>query len=204
MEIQFIFWLIILVMSVVIHEVSHGYVAQMFGDPTPRLQGRLTLNPLKHLDIFGSIIIPLITFMAGGIIFGWAKPVEINPYNMTNRRKGELFTAFAGPASNLTLALIFGLIIRFAYTAGLISEGFMQLSVMIVITNVTLAIFNLIPIPPLDGSKILFSLLPARYEHIRYYMEMYSLVLVILLILVLWRFITPIIPFIFTLLTGLQ
>jgi Zn-dependent protease len=204
MEIQFIFWLIILVMSVVIHEVSHGYVAQMFGDPTPRLQGRLTLNPIKHLDMFGSIIIPLITFMAGGIIFGWAKPVEINPYNMTNRRKGELFTALAGPASNLILALIFGLIIRFAYTAGLISEGFMQLSVMIVITNITLAIFNLIPIPPLDGSKIVFSLLPARYEHIRNYMEMYSLVLVILLILVLWRFITPIIPFIFTLLTGLQ
>lgn len=204
MEIQFIFWLIILVMSVVIHEVSHGYVAQMFGDPTPRLQGRLTLNPIKHLDMFGSIVIPLITFMAGGIIFGWAKPVEINTYNMTSRRKGELFTAFAGPASNLILAFIFGLIIRFAYTGGLISEGFMQLSVMIVITNITLAIFNLIPIPPLDGSKILFSLLPPRYENVRHYMEMYSLVLVILLILVLWRFITPIIPFVFSLLTGLQ
>lgn len=204
MEIQFIFWLIILVMSVVIHEVSHGYVAQMFGDPTPRLQGRLTLNPIRHLDLFGSIIIPIITFAAGGIIFGWAKPVQINPYNMTNQRRGELFTAFAGPASNLVLAFIFGLVIRFAYTGGLISESFMQLSVMIVITNITLAIFNLIPIPPLDGSKILFSLLPPRLDYVRSYIEAYSLILVLLLIVFLWRFVAPIIPFLFTFLTGLQ
>jgi len=204
MELQFIFSLIILIMSVVIHEVAHGYTAQRFGDPTARLQGRLTLNPVKHLDLFGSIIIPFITFLAGGIIFGWAKPVQINPYNMTDRRKGELFTAFAGPASNLILALIFGLVIRFGMAQNLISQGFLQMSVIIVIINITLAIFNLIPIPPLDGSKILFSLLPARFENVRYYLEAYSLVLVLLLVFFLWRFITPIIPFVFTTLTGLQ
>lgn len=204
MDIQFIFSLIILVMSVVIHEVSHGYTAQMFGDPTPRLQGRLTLNPIKHLDILGSLVVPFLTFIAGGVIFGWAKPVEINPYNMANPKKGELFTALAGPVSNLVLALVFGLVIRYGMAENLLSEGFLFFSIFVVIINLTLAIFNLIPIPPLDGSKILFSLLPAKYYKVRYFVEAYSLILVLVLIFFLWRFITPIIPYLFSLLTGLQ
>ncbi len=201
---DFIFQLIILVMSIVIHEVAHGYIAGTFGDPTARLQGRLTLNPIKHIDMLGSIIIPLVTFVTGGIIFGWAKPVEINPYNMKNRRSGELFTAFAGPASNLILAFVFGTIIRANLSYGFVNGGFGQICIMIVFVNLTLAVFNLIPIPPLDGSKILFSLLPPRLNYVRNYIERYSLILVIVLIVFLWQFITPVIPWLFTLVTGLQ
>ncbi len=173
---DFIFAIIILIMSVVIHEVAHGYVANMFGDPTARLQGRLTLNPIKHLDLFGSIIVPFLTFSASGVIFGWAKPVEINPYNMKSRRMGELFTAFAGPASNLILAIIFSIILRSNLSHSFLTSGFGQICYIIVITNLTLAIFNLIPIPPLDGSKVLFALLPPRLDSIRYQIERYSLV----------------------------
>ncbi len=175
----------------------------MQGDPTPRLQGRLTLNPLRHADLIGSLIIPVLTFMMGGIIFGWAKPVQINPYNMKHRKRGELLTALAGPASNLILALVFGAAIRYGLAQSIISQGFLQFAVVVVIVNITLAVFNLIPLPPLDGSKVLFSLLPPRLEYIRGFIEQYSLVLVLVLVVFLWQFITPIIPFLFKLLTGL-
>ena len=94
-------------MSVVIHEVAHGYTAELLGDPTARLQGRLTLNPIKHLDMVGSIIVPIITYISGGVIFGWAKPVPFNPYNLKNRKWGEGLVALAGPLSNLCIALFF-------------------------------------------------------------------------------------------------
>jgi Zn-dependent protease len=202
MELNFIFAIIVLIMSVVIHEVSHGAVAEKFGDPTARLEGRITLNPLRHIDPIGSVIVPLLTFFAGGIIFGWARPVPVNPYNMSNRRLGELAVAFAGPASNLILALVFGLAIRYGMDYGL-SKGFIELSILVVFVNLTLAVFNLIPIPPLDGSKILFSLLPPHLEYIRNFIERFSLILVLVLLVFLWQFITPLIPFLFKLITGL-
>lgn len=191
----------ILIMSVVLHELSHGYVAELMGDPTPRLQGRLTVNPLKHIDIFGSIIMPIITTIAG-FTFGWAKPVEWNPYNVKNRKVGEFLIALAGPASNILIAVVFGLIIRNA--APDFSPAFLAISAYIVAINITLAIFNLIPIPPLDGSKILFSILPAKLSHVRYSFERYSVFLVLLLVMFLWRFVEPIIPFLFRLITGAQ
>ncbi len=189
----------ILVMSVVLHELSHGYVAELLGDPTPRNQGRLTVNPLKHLELFGSVIVPIITSIAG-MTFGWAKPVQWNPYNVKNRRVGEFLISLAGPLSNILIALVFGLIIR----AGLISSvSFIGIASYIVAINITLAIFNLIPIPPLDGSKILFSLLPQKFSHIRSGFERYSLFLVLLLIFVLWPYVYPVIPFLFRLTTGI-
>lgn len=190
----------ILIMSVVLHELSHGYVAELLGDPTPRLQGRLTVNPLKHLELFGSVIIPIITSIAG-FTFGWAKPVQWNPYNIKNRRIGELVISIAGPAANILIALIFGLIIRFGTES--LSIAFLSISAYIVAINITLAIFNLIPIPPLDGSKILFSLLPPKYSHIRTGIERNSLFLVLILVVFLWRYVEPIIPFIYTLITGI-
>lgn len=199
MQLDFaIFGIIILILSVVIHEVSHGYAADALGDPTARLQGRLTLNPIRHLDLVGSIIVPAITWFLGGFIFGWAKPVPFNPYNLRNQRWGEALVAAAGPASNLVLAVLFGLVIRFINIGG----GLLDILSFVVIINIVLAIFNLIPIPPLDGSKILFSVLPYRYANIRFFLERYGMVLVLIFILFLWRLILPLIAFLFTLITG--
>jgi Zn-dependent protease len=191
----------ILIMSVVLHELSHGYVAELLGDPTPRMQGRLTVNPIRHFELLGSVIVPIITSIAG-FTFGWAKPVEWNPYNVKNRRVGELLISAAGPASNILIALVFGLVIRFGAEG--LPMAFLAISAYVVAINITLAIFNLIPIPPLDGSKILFSLLPAHMAHVRHGFEQYSLFLVLILILFLWRFISPVIPFLFKLITGVD
>lgn len=195
----FIVSIIILIMSVVIHELSHGYTAELLGDPTPRLQGRLTLNPLKHLELFGSLIVPLITSLAG-FTFGWAKPIEWNPYNVKNKRWGEFLIALAGPASNLLIALVFGFIIRFAGDA--LPLSFIQIATYVIVINIVLAIFNLIPIPPLDGSKILFSLLPPQFTYIRVALEKYSIFFFLILIFFLWRFVEPVIPFIFKVIVG--
>ncbi len=156
-----LFFLIVLIFSIIIHEVSHGFAAEYLGDPTARLAGRLTLNPIPHIDPLGSIIIPaLLVFGNFGFLFGWAKPVPYNPYNLRNRKWGEAIVAAAGPGSNLLLALLFGTIIRFGF--GTLSSTFIQLAGIIVFVNVLLAFFNLLPIPPLDGSKLLKAILPYK------------------------------------------
>jgi Zn-dependent protease len=199
-----IFSLIVLLFSVIIHELAHGYVAYSLGDPTAKYAGRLTLNPLKHLDLFGSIILPLLLFVAGSpFLFGWAKPVPINPYNFKDQKYGEIKVSIAGPASNLLLAIFFGLILRFIPdTIIAINPGIVILLSYIVSINIWLAIFNLIPIPPLDGSWILFSFLPAGMENIRTFLKQYGIVILVLLILFagsLWFVITSAI---FQLITG--
>ena len=198
--------IIILIFSVIIHEVSHGLMADRLGDPTARLQGRLTLNPLKHIDLIGSIIVPIITTLAG-FTFGWAKPVPFNPYNLKNRRSGEFLIALAGPASNITIAVIFSLIIRYVISSyGVTSEfidSFIQVTSYIVVINVVLAVFNLVPLPPLDGSKLLFSILPEKYVRVRHVLESYAPIWILLVVLFLWQVISPIIPWAFHLLTGL-
>lgn len=186
-------------MSVVIHELSHGYAAELLGDPTPRLQGRLTINPLKHLDLFGSFIVPVITSMAG-FTFGWAKPVQWNPYNVANKRWGEAIISIAGPASNLLIAVIFGLIIRFAHS---LSQSFIEISAYIILINIVLAVFNMIPLPPLDGSKVLFAILPQNMIGFRETLERYSIFFFLILVFFLWRFVEPVVPYLFKLITGL-
>src|SRR3989338_2649456 len=147
----------IIIFSAIVHEVMHGYVADKLGDPTARYAGRLTLNPIPHIDIFGSIILPLICALTpGGFFFGWAKPVPYNPYNFQRMRIwGEALVAAAGPLSNLALAIIFGVIIRLSVLPSLESLFFIAVAV-----NCSLAILNSIPIPPLDGSKVLAEILP--------------------------------------------
>jgi Zn-dependent protease len=199
--IAFIASLIILIMSVVIHEISHGYTAELLGDPTPRLQGRLTLNPIKHMDLYGSVIIPLITSMLG-MTFGWAKPVEWNPYNIKNRRVGEMLISIAGPGSNLFLALVFGLSIRFLQET--LPHSMLSIFSYIVIINTVLCIFNLIPIPPLDGSKVLFNLLPYSMNRYRAILENNQIVTIFIVLFVLWPVFEPLIPFLFTLITGIK
>ena len=151
-----IFQLIVFLFSVIIHEISHGYVAERLGDPTARLAGRLTLNPISHLDPVGSVFLPLMLVLLNSpFVFGWAKPVPYDPRNLKDPRTGGGLIAAAGPASNLFLALIFGLLIRLNFAPQLI-----PLFGTVVIINIFLALFNLLPIPPLDGSKVLFALLP--------------------------------------------
>lgn len=187
MSFDFIFIIAIVIMSVVIHEVSHGYVAGLLGDPTARLAGRLTLNPIKHLDLFGSVLVPgllwLISQPLGGFIFGWAKPVPYNPYNLQAGRAGPGLVAVAGPASNLIIALVFGLLIR----GGVFPAVASQLALWAVMINIGLAVFNLIPVAPLDGSKILLTLIPARYQQFTAWLEHNQLIVMIVLLLILFN-----------------
>ena|SRR3989344_465604 len=201
MNLDFVFSIAILIMSVVIHEVSHGYAAYFQGDKTAEYQGRLTLNPLMHLDIWGSLLVPIISYSLGGFIIGWAKPVPYNPYNLRNQRWGEAIVAAAGPASNIVMATIFGLLIRFTGVA--LPESFIQIAATAVFINILLAIFNLVPVPPLDGSKILFSLFPLNMA-IRSFFERYGLILVLFFIFFLWQLILPLVGLLFSLITGLS
>jgi Zn-dependent protease len=200
---DFFFIIIILITSVVIHEVSHGYTALALGDSTAKYQGRLTLNPLSHLDLVGSILVPLLGYFAGGFIIGWARPVPFNPYNLRNQKWGESLVALAGPLSNISLAVIFGLIIRFAAGYFLLNQAFLNLASFVVMINITLAVFNLMPIPPLDGSKILFSILPYKWQGLRDSFEKFGLIFVLIFIFFLWQIISPVIGHLFTLITGL-
>jgi Zn-dependent protease len=183
-----IFSLIILVLSIVVHEVAHGYSAYLFGDLTAKYQGRLTFNPIKHIDPFGSIILPfLMSLIPGGVILGWAKPVPINPYNFTRRRLGEFVTAFAGPLSNMVIAAIFIVLIRFAGPLGM-TPVFVQLSFVIVLINSVLALFNLIPIPPMDGYRILSVFLPVEtVEKFEHFAQRFGMLLVLFFVFFLWN-----------------
>ncbi|MFT5179764.1 MAG: Zn-dependent protease [Candidatus Paceibacteria bacterium] len=204
MDVTTFFSILILIFSVVIHEVSHGYAALSMGDTTAKNAGRLTLNPIPHISLLGSIIIPLLfAILPGGILFGWAKPVPYNPYNLRNRRWGEVFVAVAGPLSNLFLALIFGLLIRFSEVLSLPS-AFVEISIIIVLINIVLAIFNLMPIPPLDGSKILFGLLPQNAFKIREVLETYGFAILLFFIFFAYNLLLPVLSVLFTLFTGIR
>lgn len=176
-----IFTLLILLFSIIIHEIAHGSVAYALGDPTAKEAGRLDLNPLKHLDPIGSILLPFFMSILGGPIIGWAKPVPINPMYFSDRRWGELKVALAGPLANFTIALIFGLIIKFVS----LPEDFLMIATIVVFYNIALGIFNLIPIFPLDGSHVLFALLPDRFEEFKVFLAQYGFVLLLFLIFII-------------------
>ncbi len=185
---EYLFYIIILIFSIVIHEVAHGYAALFRGDPTAKYAGRLTLNPIKHMDWIGSVLVPILTLYGGGFIFGWAKPVPYNPYNLKNPRIDEVIIALAGPLSNLCIAIVCGTILRLSDAAVLpLSEQVAMFVFIALLINVVLAVFNLIPVPPLDGSKILFALMPYRWQKYRQQIEMYSLFLLIGVIFLLSR-----------------
>lgn len=158
--------------ALTLHEYAHGYVAHLLGDDTAKNSGRLTLNPIKHIDIIGLLALILIHI-------GWAKPVPINPYNFKNRKNGMLISSLAGPFTNLILAVLFGLLFR---VTSFLDLYYLSIFLFIFVQiNVGFAIFNILPFPPLDGSKILAAVLPEKWERIFYQYERYLLIVILIL-----------------------
>lgn len=194
-----IFFFLVLVPSAIFHEYMHGFVADKLGDPTAKYAGRLTLDPRVHIDPIGSIVLPLGLFLLSGgkFMFAYAKPVPYNPHNLKNQRWGPVAVAVAGPLSNFLLAFIFGLIIQFLPVSSL--SDFLSL---IVYANVLLGVFNLVPIPPLDGSKVLLAVLPDSLHNVRVMLEKYGFFLLIVFMIFFYKFLSPLIELLFELFTG--
>jgi Zn-dependent protease len=184
-----------LLISIIFHELAHGLTADKLGDDTPRLAGRLTLNPIAHLDIIGSIILPLISFLSAGFIFGWAKPVPVNPLNFKNPKRDMAIVALMGPVTNILIALILLSLLKISMLLNLVINT--QLILSFISLNILLAIFNLLPIPPLDGSRIFLSFLPYNMQ---IYLEQFGFLLIIFVIFFAFNFILLIKNFILNLL----
>jgi Zn-dependent protease len=181
---------VVLLFSIIVHEVAHGYVALLNGDPTARMLGRITLNPVPHIDPVGSILLPLMLLISqSSFLIGWAKPVPVNPLNYRNYRWGEFAVSAAGPVSNLVLAAIFSVVLRL----GLENPGLIQLAYYGVSINILLALFNLIPIPPLDGSHILALVLPRELARLYSYLQPVGFILILILMFtgILWAILMP-------------
>ncbi len=196
---QLIFFFVIIIPSAIIHEYAHAWMADRLGDPTARNMGRLTLNPIPHIDMFGTILMPLFLFFASGgnFMFAYAKPVPFNPYNLRDQKRDPALVGIAGPASNLLIAFIVGLFVRFMP----ISEFTFLLSI-IVYANILLAVFNMVPIPPLDGSKVLFAILPDSAWQFRQNLERYGFMILLFFIFFAFDIIIPVIRFIYLLIVG--
>ena len=203
-----------LIFAIVLHEVAHGWIANKLGDHTARDMGRLTLNPISHIDLFGTIIMPILCILAHSPIFGYAKPVPINPYNFRDPKKDMAISSIAGPGVNILMAISFSFLLRVVIP---VIEGSlpkqsaelfaMPLALMFgygIVINVALAILNMIPIPPLDGSRIVYWILPNKYATAYYKLERYGLIILIILLYtnILSRIIMPIISPIVTMLLG--
>lgn len=196
-----IFNILVVLFSVVLHEVSHGIMANSMGDTTAKDLGRITLNPFKHLDWFGSVLLPFISYWAGGFIFGYAKPVPYNPANLRDQKYGPAKVALAGPAVNAVIALLFGFTLRFL-PASLEATILPQLFSFIVSLNLVLAVFNLMPIPPLDGHWLLLTFLPNRFAAIKVFILKHSLVLFLIFLFFIFPLIYPLIPLLFRVIVG--
>lgn len=186
---DFVIQIAMLLFAVSVHESAHGWMAEKFGDPTARMQGRITLNPIAHIDLVGSIIFPIILAIMHAPVFGWAKPVIVNPYNLRNYRRATIFISAAGPGSNIITASVgigLFLILKRVNIELLMSAGGMQviglLLFNLIIINIFLAIFNLIPVPPLDGSGIMEGLLHGEALHNYLKLKPYGFILLLLII----------------------
>ncbi len=198
---------VVLLFSIIVHEVAHGFVAYRRGDSTAKLMGRLTLNPIYHIDIFGSIILPAILIVTGAPVFGWAKPVPVNMLNLKNPKQDMVFVSLAGVTANFLLAVAAGVIMFFIRTfladVSIMASVYVIMQYVIVI-NIVLMIFNLIPIPPLDGSRVVLFLLPRDLAQKYAKIEKYGfwIILILLMTNVLWKIIAPLANFLIKLLSG--
>jgi Zn-dependent protease len=198
-----------ILLAIILHEVSHGWVADRLGDPTARYSGRITLNPLAHIDLFGTILLPLVLLISGGgFIFGYAKPVPINPYNLRNPRRDMMWISLAGIVTNLALAAVSAMIFRVLASSSLgswsliVSPLVMMLWVSVKI-NCILAVFNAVPIPPLDGSRVLVNLLPPEKAVVFAKLEPYGFIIILLLFFTgMIKFIWPVVRFFMDLFLG--
>ncbi len=197
---QYIIPVVVLFFSVIVHEVAHGFVAYKCGDDTAKVMGRLTLNPLFHIDLIGTILLPLFLVLANLPAFGWAKPVPINVLKLKNPKKDILYVSAAGVTANILLALLSGLIMFFIrnYFANVEILGYVYIILQyMVVVNVVLFVFNLVPVPPLDGSRILIYLLPKEMALKYAKIERYGFLIIVILLFtnVLWMIIGPIVNF---------
>lgn len=195
-----LFYFIIIIPSAIIHEYAHGWMANQLGDPTAKYQGRLTLDPRAHIDPMGTLLMPLGLFLISGgrFLFAYAKPVPINQRNLDDQRWGPMWVALAGPLSNFVLAAVFGFILQ-VIPAGMAISQFL---LIIVYANVLLGVFNMVPIPPLDGSKVLFALLPQSYRRLQQKMRRYKFIILAVFLIFGFELIIPIINMITQLFTG--
>ncbi len=211
--ISLVFFFLIIVPSSIIHEYSHGWMAYMLGDSTAKYAGRLTLNPMAHIDRWGTILMPIILYIisGGSFVFAYAKPVPYNPYNLKSQKWGPALVGAAGPLSNLLVAGIFAIFVR------MVAPGAASLAVasgaaiinllvsfftIIIYANILLAVFNLVPIPPLDGSKILFAILPDRFYKLKFFLERNGFIILLFFVFFAFELIRPIISWLFKLFVG--
>lgn len=199
-----IFYIAILIYSIIIHEIAHGQMADAFGDKTARNAERLTMNPAPHIDLFGSILLPVLSFVSfSGLLIGWAKPVPYNPYNLKNQKWGEPLVAAAGVLANFSLAILFAFCIFILKTQGMSSSPVISLLSMGILINLSLGFFNLLPLPPFDGLRIIVSLFPRLGRKILSFVDTNSLrfSLVSLFIAIwLWGYIFPFVKLLATVL----
>lgn len=194
------------IFAITVHEAAHGYAARYFGDMTAYQAGRITLNPIKHIDLFGTIILPALTVALGGILFGWAKPVPVNFSRLRNPKKDMLWVAAAGPASNFVMAIIWVLVIKFADLAPtMFMEPLVLMAKAGIIINVILMVLNLLPLPPLDGGRIAVSLLPERLARPFSQLERYGFIILIVLLFtgVLGKILSPLVNAVYSLLYAI-
>jgi Zn-dependent protease len=189
MDLELLNNIVLLVIPVIVaitfHEAAHGYVALHFGDSTAKDEGRVTLNPLKHIDPFGTVLLPAVLYFTAGFLFGYAKPVPVKFGNLRNPRWDMIWVAIAGPAMNITLAVISAILLRIALTQGQTSESpFVQVLMSSVYLNAILAVFNMLPLPPLDGSKVLAPFLPIQLARPYLALERFGMVILLLLVFI--------------------
>ncbi|MCH9798910.1 MAG: site-2 protease family protein [Methylophilaceae bacterium] len=187
-----------IIFAITVHEASHGYAAKHFGDLTAEKMGRITLNPIKHIDPIGTILLPALTLMLGGILFGWAKPVPVNFANLNNPKKDMLWVAAAGPASNFIMAIFWVLVLKYSASAPEVAAFFLlEMSKVGIMINLVLMVLNLLPLPPLDGGRIAVSLLPMDLAMKFSQIERYGFIILIALLFtgILGEIISPMIDF---------
>ncbi len=198
---QIIFFFLVIVPSAIIHEYAHGWAADRLGDPTAKYAGRLSLDPRVHVDLWGTIVMPvaLMIITSGAFMFAYAKPVPYNPFNLKNQKWGPSLVAIAGPLANFLLAFSFAVVLKFLPATATIAPFL----AIIVYANILLMVFNLVPIPPLDGSKVLYALLPPSANNIKVFLDRYGFVILLIFIFFLFDLISPIISWLMNILLNI-